>query len=265
MEIPNVQGKDLEVAAKGSGNLAVDIPDEVAGLFNIANNMEGVIPRLPQIKIIHRGQLFEMPDESKIEEFEGVILDQHPANAWWKKDMSESGGNKIPDCFSMDAIIPVENCENRQNDKCATCKQNQFGSDRKTGKGKDCKNMKRLHILMEGSLLPRRLTVPPTSIRSFESYVTNLTDRGLPYACVVSVFSLDKKESEGFEFAEVKFKKGKVLSREELLSIANFIKQYREAAREQEIQAEEYASSETSTDSSQEMNNTIPEDDEIPY
>jgi len=237
MKVPT---KDLAVT---EGKLAVEIPDELKELFAISGNMEGVTPRLPQIKIIHRGQMFEMPDDSKITSFEGIILDQHPANAWWEKDMSESGGAAIPDCFSMDAMRPDPKCENRQFENCKDCPQNQFGSDSKTGKGKACKNMKRLHIIMEGSTLPRRLTIPPTSIKSFELYMTGLVDRGLPYAAVVSMFTLDKKETEAFEYSEVKILKERVCEKDELFSVADFIRQFRDDARKQEIHADEYQSS----------------------
>lgn len=244
MQVPSLkQNEELGIQVAESSDLSVEIPAEVSEFFDISKNMEGVVPRLPQIGIIHRGQLFEMPDESKVEKFEGILLDQHPANAWWKEDISATGGGSMPDCFSLDGIIPDLTQPKCQSDKCAACKQNQFGSDLKTGKGKACKNMKRLHILMEGSLLPRRLTIPPTSIKSFETYMTSLVDRGLPYAAVVSIFGLDKKISEGFEFAEVKITKDRVLKKEELITVANFIRQYRDAARRQEIHADEYSNS----------------------
>jgi len=238
LQISNTEGGEkfrMQISTEVRST-SVEIPPELQDVFNLAQNMEGVVPRLPQIGIIHRGQMFVMPDESKIEKFEGIILDQHAANAWWEKKMSSGGAAAAPDCYSLDGITPDLTLPKCQSDKCANCKQNQFGSD---GKGKACKNMKRLHILMEGSLLPRRLTVPPTSIRSFENYMTSLVDRGLPYAAIVSIFSLAKKTSETFEYAEVKFTKDRVLAKEELVQVANFIRQYK-AARTQEIRAEEY-------------------------
>lgn len=259
----------MEIVKKQTTNVA--IPDEFKDVFNLSGNMEGVVPRLPQIKIRHTEQMFEMPDETKEAKFEGVILDQHPANAWWEKDISLTGGGSLPDCFSLDGITPVpeDQCENRQNDKCADCKQNQFGSDPKTGKGKSCKNMKRVMILMESSLLPRRFTIPPTSIRSFESYMTTLVDRGLPYACVVTEFRLDKKISGTFEYAEVKLTMQKVLEQDDLRSVASFIKQYRDSARVQDIHADEYAgevNKEDNTDFNYGVNakDETPESD-IPY
>lgn len=270
MEIPKLNtGEDLgtQVAQASSLNNNLEIPDDMKDLFDISKNMEGVIPRLPQIKIKHSAQMFELPDESKTENFEGVILDQYSANAWWEKDISESGGNAIPECFSMDAVTPSNNCINKQNDICEDCNQNQFGSDRKGGKGKDCKNMKRLHVLMEGSLLPRRLTVPPTSIKAFELYMTGLVDRGLPYPCVVTNFTLVKKESGGFEYAECRFSNLRVLNKTEIASIGNFIKQYRESARQQEITQEEYVSSqdEQTVGDNEFTENSDVSDDDIPF
>lgn len=243
---------------KREQKLAVDVPAEFADLFNIAGNMEGVVPRLPQIKIIHQGQLFEFSDGSKDGEFEGVILDQHPANAWWEQSATESGGSSVPDCFSMNGVTPYPQCEegetnnkcciNRQSDKCEDCPQNQYGSDTKTGKGKACKNMKRVMVLMEGSTLPRRLTVTPTSLKSFDNYMTQLVDRGLPYPAVVTSFFLEKKIAGTNTYSEIKFVFKRILSKEELVIIGKLIRSNKDIARGQEIVAEEYGSSNETKD-----------------
>lgn len=249
MKVPDKN--NLAVQNTGESALSVDIPEELKHMFDLSDNMEGVTPRLPQINIAHTVQMFKMPDDSKIEEFEGIIIGQHPANAWWEKDMSESGGGALPDCYSMDAVVSEEKSENRQCEFCSECDQNKFGSDPKTGKGKACKNMKRMHIVLEGSLLPHRLTVPPTSISVFELYMTRITDRGLPFAAVVTKFELSKKEFEGFEFSELKMSVVRVLNREELVIIADFIKQYRDVAKKQEIQKDEYQTEENTTEDAQ--------------
>jgi len=242
--------------------MAVDVPQEFADVFNLQDNMEGVIPRLPQISIVHQAQLFKMPDETKPEKFEAVILDQTPANAWWAIPITETGGNTVPDCFSMDAINSMENCNKKQSDHCKGCPQNEFGSDDR-GKGKACKNMKRLHLIMEDSLLPRRLTIPPTSIRAFDTYLTGLVDRGLPYRAVETVFSLKKVTGE-FEYSEIQCEKIRVLAKEELIEIGKFVMQYKEGARAQEIRADEYVSKSEKQDTSfdpDEFEETPPPDD----
>lgn len=262
----------MELIKKDKQNVAVEIPDDLKDVFNIAQNMEGVIPRLPQISIIHRGQMFELPGGEKLGEFEGVILDQHRANAWWEADISESGGGSVPDCYSMDGVTPVDS-EKRQSDKCAECRHNQFGSDRRGTGGKDCKNMKRLHIIMEDSTLPRRLTIPPTSIRKFDEYMTELVDRGLPYMTVITKFGLEKKINKSFEYAEIKLQRDRVLSQDELRVVAEKIKQFKAPARQQEIQSDEYineedADSNSYSNSSNNYSNSDdpgPQEEDIPF
>jgi hypothetical protein len=236
----------MHLPVKNESKLAVEIPPEVADVFSLQRNLEGItVPRLPQIKIIHRGQMFEMPDASKPDTFEGIILDQHAANAWWEKPMSESTGNERPDCWSMDGIIPEES-EKRQSEKCADCPQNEYGSDPTPGSdGKACKNMKRLLVLMEDSLLPRRFTIPPSSIATFEIYTSNdIYDVGLDYALVESQFFLEKRTKGSFEYSIVRIKMNRILKYDEILQVGKCIQEYK-SARQQEIRAEEYVQDET--------------------
>jgi len=237
MQIPST--KDVMVP----GKMAVEIPPELQAFFPITNNLTGVIPRLQQIGILHSAQMFKMPDESKVEAFQAVIMDQHAANAWWEKPATEESGTKVPDCFSMDGIVPSEDSELMQNKTCKGCKQNEYGSDPK-GNGKACKNMKRLHVIMEGSLLPRRFTVPPSSLRSFDTYMTSLFDKGLPYACVVTEFLLKEKKAGTNVYSEVVFSRNRVLVKDELYKVAEFIKKFQDAAANQEIRADEYQDAE---------------------
>jgi hypothetical protein len=233
--------------------LAVEIPPEVAAMFPLAANMEGVIPRLPQIKIIHAGGLFQMPDESKPETFEGVIIDKHSTNAWWEKEKSETGVTQ-PDCSSMDGITPEKDSKLIQNPVCGKagvegcCPRNEYETDPKGGKGKACKNMRRVHVVVENSILPRRLSVGPTSLREFDDYMTSLYDSGLPYATVSTEFKLELKEADGNTWSVIKPSRGRVMEGGELVAIAGYIKKYKEGARAQEIKSDEYFEENTSFD-----------------
>jgi len=245
----------MQLPAKREKKMAVEIPQGMEDVFNVRDNMEGIVPRLPQIGIIHAGQLFEMPDEQKIPTFEGVILDHNPANAYWAKDIKERDKNKKepPDCSSLDGVKPVDECENKQAEFCKDCPQNQWFSDPKGGPGKACKNMHRLMILMEDSVLPRRLSLSPASLGKdkalFPDFMTRLYDQGLPCATVIVDFSLiSAVNADGFEYSKVTFAKNRIMDTEELLIVGNLIKQYKEGAREQEIQADEYAAKESESE-----------------
>jgi len=173
-------------------------------LFPIAESMDGIEARLPQIGIIHQGQLFAMPDGRKIPGVSGTILDINKVNAYWIESFSDSGGGTPPDCASMNGIIPSPMSESPQSTSCAICPKNKFGS---AGRAKACKNMKRVHLLVPGELLPYRITIPPSSLRVVDMYVSLLTSRGIPYQLVTTDITLkEKSNKEGIAYSELVMK-----------------------------------------------------------
>lgn len=232
--------KEKLVKREHQGELSKELTD----MFDPRENLDGITPRLPQIGIAHPAQVFKWPDGTKIEEFHGIILDKNSCNAWWKESFASGGGNP-PDCFSLNGIRPEADSPHIQSELCATCDQNKFGSgtrqDGSPGRGKACKNMKRVHILIQGENLPKRLTLPPSSIRSLENYLTILADQGLPSPLVVTRLYLEStKNRDGIEYSEVRFEKTGVITE---LTAAQHIKkvraEYMSAMRDQKIEAEE--------------------------
>lgn len=216
-----------------------EIPEGMEDIFEISNNLEGVTPRLPQIEIAHTVQLFIMPDDSKVEIFEGIIVDQQATNSYWIDKIKPGEDPKPPTCYSMDAIVPAPEAEFPQAEKCKMCPMNQYDSD-EDGKGKACKNMKRLHILIEGSVLPRRLTVPPTSLKSTEEYLTILLDMGLSYRAVLTRFSLEKIEKGDIKYSTLGYKFIRKLTTDELIIVGELVRKNKEEFRDQEISQDEY-------------------------
>lgn len=174
--------------------------------FPLSENMEGVDnPRLPEYKIIHAGGMFEDPgsEGDGIKKVVGVIIDKNRTNAYWSKAMGE-GDSQIPDCYSYDNLVPDSAVENKMSDFCATCPKNTFGSG--GPKRKACKNAWRIHILVDGDVIPSRITLPPSSLNIFKDYLTLLTKKGLHCSTVATEFSLEKVEKNGYKFSVVKFK-----------------------------------------------------------
>jgi hypothetical protein len=177
---------------------------EMGNVFDLKDNMEGGEARLPQIKIIHQAQLFEMPDGKKVPEIEGTILDLNRLNAWWKESFDQTGGGSPPDCFSMDGVTPDPFSGDKQAKECPGCVQNQYGSD--GGRGKACKNAKRLHIMQDGEMLPYRLTIPPSNLKAVDLYVSLLTSKAIPYQLVRTKIKLKKVQNkDGIAYAEMVF------------------------------------------------------------
>jgi hypothetical protein len=221
---------------------------------DLQRTMEGVIPRLPQIKILHAGALtFKFPDETKKDEFEGIIVDQHPCNAYWEKQFSDSGGGEPPTCSSLDGIVGskqeeevfVDSKGHKVFGKCATCYWNQFWTG-KDGSGKACKNMKRLHILLQGEKLPFRLTLPPTSIISADEYFTSLFSKGFPVMSQLTQFGLEEAQSgAGIDYSKIRLQAVSQIDFADYIKIRRMVGTYLNQIRGQKIEAEEYYTEES--------------------
>lgn len=183
------------------------VPTIGSELFNVGDQMEGVEAQLPQIKIIHQAQMFVFPGEEKVDSFKAVILDMNRTNAYWGESFDESGGGTPPTCSSLDGVSAEMNSEEIQSEsgKCIDCPMNKFGSGK--GGGKACKNMKRVHGLVDGSMMPMRLTVPPSNLKAVDLYVSLLTSHGVPYQLIETEFSLKAAQNKGgIEYSELVMK-----------------------------------------------------------
>ncbi len=235
------ESKEMVKAAAEGGDI---LNPDMAGLFDMRENMEGVEPRLPQIGIAHQAQMFVMPDGKKVESFTGIILDHSKAYAWWAESFDKSGGGTPPQCFSMDGVKPDMMGEDVQAESCASCPNNKYGSD--GGRGKACKNMKRVHVLLEGSAFPHRLTVPPSNLKAVDNYISMLTGQSTPYQLVKTTFKLkEEKNKDGIAYSELTFEKsGLITSMDDAISIKAARDNWKMVMRGQGIEAGECKSAE---------------------
>lgn len=131
---------------------------------------------------------FELPDGSTQDEFECHIVafayrNEYYTSAYNPKEITP------PECFAISpaesTLIASDNSPNKQNDdSCAVCQHNQFGSS-PTGSGKACKN----NVLI--ALLPtdpktieehdiQVIKLSPTAIRPFNKYVKEILSQNVP-------------------------------------------------------------------------------------
>lgn len=145
-------------------------------------------------------------DEDYLKDIEGVIVFTHRMNGYWPNAFGSSTNpeDKIPVCSSMDGksglnIRTGEICE------CDKCPCNQYGSDPNGGKGKACKNMRRIYLMRSNDPNLYLLTVPPTSIKEVNKALTRImASKGIPYTNLIVGFKLAKAtNANGINYATV--------------------------------------------------------------
>ena len=137
-------------------------------------------------------QKFVLPDGTEAAEIEGVVVDFMSANLFFEGAFDPKNPAP-PGCFAVgpepSTLVPTNNSPNKQAETCAVCPNNQFGSN---GAGKACKNTRLLAIQpLEGGD-HYVLSVPPTSIKEFDKYVSTLAAKHrMPPIGVLTKVTLD--------------------------------------------------------------------------
>ena len=142
--------------------------------------------------------------DTSVTSFRGVVANYHNCNALY---LNPEPNNEPPDCSSPDGIKGLDMLSGEIKD-CENCPSNQWGSGNGTRRGKACKNMRRLYILVEGSDMPVVMTLPPTSIAGWEKYKSAVLGvrRQTPKE-VVTEFTLGTAVNDaGTKYSVVSFK-----------------------------------------------------------
>lgn len=110
------------------------------------------------------------------------------SKTYYAKGYSE-GADESPDCTSSDGIAPDASATNKQAEKCAVCKHNQWGS-KVSPDGKElkaCQDNKRMAVASPTQLNdPMLLRVPPASFKALNEYAKLLKTRGVTYNALVT-------------------------------------------------------------------------------
>lgn len=145
--------------------------------------------------------------DTSVPTFRGVIATYHNCNALFREGEDGTMTTEPPLCQSDNGYDGIQAATGEMID-CAECPHNQWGTAKKGGKGKECKNMRRLYILVEGSDMPIVMTLPPTSIKEWEKYKSSVlgVQRKSPQD-VVTEFSITvKQNTAGIKYSVVQFK-----------------------------------------------------------
>jgi hypothetical protein len=147
---------------------------------------------------------------------EVVIVGANPrlSKIWYAKQWTPDAEPSAPDCYSLDGIGPDPQATNPQNDLCASCPQNAWGS-KVTPQGqqiKACADQKRLAVVAADD--PNGpvylLQVTPAALKGLNQYQKELSVRGIPPEIVKTKVSFDTDAS----FPKLKFSFGGFLDEE---------------------------------------------------
>jgi len=130
-----------------------------------------------------------------------IVVGANPklSKTWYAKEWNKDAEPAAPDCFSLDGIKPDASSTDPQNDLCASCPQNAWGS-KVTPNGqqvKACSDQKRLAIVAaddpEGPVY--LLQVTPSALKGLNAYQKELVMRGIPAEFVKTRITFDTDAS----------------------------------------------------------------------
>lgn len=126
-----------------------------------------------------------------------VIASLHENTYYPERFDPDKPASPVCYAFSYDGqnMFPHNECSEPQSPEgCKVCKHNKFGSDPKGGRGKACKNVRRLALIAAGSLKDATavqgatvgyLRVPVTSVAHYQRFVAAVAAKQLPPFAVV--------------------------------------------------------------------------------
>jgi hypothetical protein len=148
-------------------------------------------------KISLKGKVFTLPDGTVSNgPLAAIVLDFRIVRAYYSKPFNAKDITG-PDCWAvvtdLEGMEPHEKAKAKQSVDCASCEKNAWGSS-PTGKGKSCKDQRRLAIVPANATEdtePMTLMLSPTAVKHWDNYVNGLIAAGLNPIEVITHFAFD--------------------------------------------------------------------------
>ncbi len=176
-------------------NVQEELRKELAGMKERVEPPSGYLVNV-------KGKVFTLPNGASSDgPLTCVVLDWVTANTWFE-GLYNPKNIKPPACFAI-AREPANAAPSSKSPKpqcktCADCEQNEWGSDPQGGKGKACKNTRRLLIVpidATEKTQPWVISVSPTALKHFDKYVNTLADMGTHPIELVTDISFEASEA----------------------------------------------------------------------
>jgi hypothetical protein len=167
-----------------------NMAERIAGLGGGSSNL---------IRVKNRA--FTLPDGTVVQKrLRGIVLGWNYFYQYYKEAYNPNKP-QFPDCFAIGDVAknlaPSDNSPEKQNDVCATCQWNQWGSS-STGAGKACQNRVQIAFQIaehgpDSDIL--RISVSPTGLKNWREYVEALAAKKADPVQVVTEFFFDDSVS----------------------------------------------------------------------
>lgn len=221
----------------------------------------------PKMRIAPGNTLkFELDSGEFLSEITGVIPISQIVKAWWPaKELSSTP----PLCSSHDGklgyfsdlddkqqmedaarylmphpaitLLQEKDQEFPEVFECQGCPMNAWGTAPGGGRGKACRERRRLLVVMDGFQSPVIFSLPPTSVRQFDTFASGLKARGRDYYGVRVKIGLMSQKSGGYTYGVTTFMaEGPIGSIEEARAVVSLRQQYADLIRTMPIQPDEF-------------------------
>ena len=272
-----------------SGNGAALTPMQAAVLAELEADKGGAYDYIPtRIKFPSGGMMaFSVDDTDTLKPpVKAIIAVSQKARAFWP---AKDTAGQPPLCSSPDGVAGMFDAKSEQVKAalayppkyrhpglaiidpdaargpwdCLNCPLSLWESAGEGQRGKACKDLRRLVVLVEGWNMPAIMTLPPTSIRAFDTYSSaQARTQGNAYFTSWTRIELTQETNKaGIKFSVAKFSAEKPLSEAELAAVIDVRHQFGELVRSLNIVADDYA-----TDGETVTSTAVPVDDkDIPF
>jgi len=200
----------VPVSIQVPAHLAARVGAPSALALSLTGGISSTTGGFPRISIKGaRFRIIEGDTETVLDQtfLDVVVVGANPrlSKQWYAKAWTPDSEPSAPDCFSLDGIGPDPESTSPQNDLCASCPQNAWGS-KITPQGqqiKACAHQKRLAVVAadDPSGPVYLLLVTPAALKGLNQYQKELSMRGIPAEIVRTRLSFDTDAS----FPKLKF------------------------------------------------------------
>lgn len=125
--------------------------------------------------------------------------------------------------------------------ECKGCPMNQWATAPGGGRGKACRERRRLLLVLDGFQSPVIFSLPPTSVRQFDMMASGLKSQGVDYFAVRTNIELMRQQSNGNTYGVATFSiTGAIDSMEQAQAVVSIRQQYAELIRTMPVEHGEF-------------------------